>query len=301
MVAIAAPPQDPQRPTFRSSADAVAVDVSVRDRNGRPMTRLAVEDFELFDNGVQQRIETVSYGKLPIDVTVGLDVSHSVTGTMLERLQRAVRQLMRDLQKGDRLKLVLFNHRIARVVDFADDMESVESAIGGVRAGGSTALRDAISLALVSAAEPERRQLIMFFTDGSDSSSTTSDHVLTAVAQRTRATLTFVMPGTFVRRPMITSGMPGVPSITTYAARRGAYPALLTSLALETGGSVLPVGGQVDLGAAFRRVLGDFRTTYVLYFTPRSVEPGGFHTLEVKTRREGARVQARRGYFGSAP
>jgi hypothetical protein len=39
-------------------------------------------------------------------------------------------------------------------------------------------------------AEPDRRQLVVFFTDGSDSSSTTSDDVLTRVAQRTRATLT---------------------------------------------------------------------------------------------------------------
>ena len=53
------------------------------------------------------------------------------------------------------------------------------------------------------------------------------------------------------------------------------------------------MGGQIDLGAAFRRVLGDFRATYVLYYMPRGVETGGHHTLEVKTAREGTQVQAR--------
>lgn len=289
--------QDPQRPVFRSSAAAVAVDVAVRNRAGRPVTGLTTDDFELLDNGVVQRIDTISYGKLPIDVTIGLDASHSVTGTMLDRLRRAVTQLMRDLQKDDRLKLMLFNQRIARVVDFTNDVKAVEAAIRNVSAGGSTALRDAMSVALVSAAEPDRRQLVVFFTDGSDSSSTTSDDVLMTVARRTRATLAFVVPGTFVTYSILNPGM--VAPVRTAVARPGTYPPLLTALARETGGSVLPVGGQVDLGAAFRRVLGDFRTTYVLYYTPRGVETGGYHTIEVRTAREGTQVQARRGYFGS--
>jgi Ca-activated chloride channel family protein len=291
--------QDPQRPVFRSSAAAVAVDVAVRNRAGRPVAGLTIDDFQLLDNGVAQEIDTISYGKLPIDVTIGLDVSHSVTGTMLDRLRRAVTQLMRDLQKEDRLKLMLFNQRIARVVDFTNDVTAVEAAIRNVRAGGSTALRDAMSVALVSAAEPDRRQLVVFFTDGSNSSSTTSDDVLMTVAQRTRATLAFVVPGPTTSRTVITSSMPGVPSITTSMTRPDSYPPLLRRLAAETGGRVLPVGGQVDLGAAFRRVLGDFRTTYVLYYTPRGVETGGYHTIEVKTKSEGTQVQARRGYFGS--
>ena len=82
--------QDPQRPVFRSTAAAVPVDVAVRNRAGRPVTGLTIDDFELLDNGVPQQIDTISYGKLPIDVTIGLDVSHSVTGTMLDRLRRAV-------------------------------------------------------------------------------------------------------------------------------------------------------------------------------------------------------------------
>lgn len=289
--------QDPQRPVFRSTAAAVAVDVAVRNKAGRPVTGLTVGDFELLDNGVAQQIDAISYGKLPIDVTIGLDASHSVTGPMLDRLRRAVTQLMRDLQKDDRLKLMLFNQRIARVVDFTSDVKAVEAALRTVSAGGSTALRDAMSVALVSAAEPDRRQLVVFFTDGSDSSSTTSDDVVMTVAQRTRATLAFVVPGTFVTYSVLNPGM--VAPVRSAVARPGTYPSLLAALARETGGSVLPVGGQVDLGAAFRRVLGDFRTTYVLYYTPRGVNAGGYHTLEVRTTREGAQVQARRGYFGS--
>jgi Ca-activated chloride channel family protein len=291
--------QDPPQPTFQSSASAVAVDVTVRDRSRRPVTGLTANDFQVFDNGVLQKVDEVSYGKLPIDVTVALDVSYSVTGALLERLRRGVSQLMGDLTKQDRLKLVLFNMRVNRTLDFTNDVKAVDRAIRGAAAGGGTALFDAVSVTLVSAHAPDRRQLIVFFTDGSDSVSTTTSAAVSEIAKRTRATLTFVMPGI---GPTITRGA-GMEVTPLFQGGRGVMPGprqrVLSALAGETGGTVLPVSPTTDLSAAFRRVLNEFRTAYVLYYTVQGVERAGYHTIEVTVNREGADVQARRGYFGS--
>ena len=57
----------------------------------------------------------------------------------------------------------------------------------------------------------------------------------------------------------------------------------LQRLATETGGIVAPVaivGG--DLTATFRTAFDDFRSRYVLHFTPTGVERGSYHTLEVR-------------------
>ena len=43
-------------------------------------------------------------------------------------------------------------------------------------------------------------------------------------------------------------------------------------------------------------MLREFRSSYVLYFTPHGVEPAGAHALEVRVRRAGVDVRARRGY-----
>ena len=292
-------PQIQQPPTFRSSTAAVVVDVSVSDRTGRPITGLKPADFELLDNGVAQEVHDISFGKLPIDVTVALDISHSVSGTLIERLRRAVGQLMDDLAPQDRLRLLLFNMRVTRTVDYTTNADVIERAIRGTAAGGGTALLDAISVALVSAAPADRRQLAVFFTDGSDSSSTTPPDVLTEVARRTRATLAFVVPST-------TSGamsgffptMPGATAVpsTSVTTTRFANQPLLVGLARETGGTILPVGSSSNLSVAFRSVLSAFRSTYVLYYTPRGVDRAGYHRLDVKVKRDGARVQARRGY-----
>ena len=296
--------QDQRPPTFRSGASAVAVDVTVVHRTRRPMTGLKAEDFEVLDNGIRQQVDDVSYGKLPIDVTVALDVSFSVTGALLDRLRRGVLQLMGDLGREDRLKLMLFNMRVNRTVDFTTDVKAVENAIRSASAGGGTALLDATSVALVSASSPARRQLIVVFTDGSDSSSTTSPEVLTAVAQRTRGTLAFVMPqvgsSTWLT-PTLTSPVRSTKSLPTTAESRanGSLTQLFSTLARETGGTVVPVGSEADLAATFRTILGEFRSAYVLYYTPRGVDAPGYHTIEVKVKPADARVQARRGYFGS--
>jgi VWFA-related protein len=296
--------QDPPRPVFRSGALAVAVDVSVRDPSRRPVTGLGAGDFQVYDNGVLQQVDTVSYGKLPIDVTIALDVSYSVTGALLDRLREGVVQLMRDLGPDDRLRLLLFNMRITRVTPFTRDVKLVESVLRAAAAGGSTALFDAISVALVSASSPDRRQLVVFFTDGSDSSSTTTAETLVAVAQRTRATLTLVMPGS-VTTPMAVSIIrpdAKVPLPTPTVNRIAALSprnAILAKLAAETGGALLPAGPSIDLSATFRRVLAEFRSAYVLYYTARGVPSEGYHEISVKTSREQTTIIARRGYFGS--
>ena len=60
---------------------------------------------------------------------------------------------------------------------------------------------------------------------------------------------------------------------------------------------VTSVKSGENLTSKFRRMVQDFRSSYVLYFTPRGVERTGPHTLEVRVKRPGVEVRARRGYI----
>jgi VWFA-related protein len=290
---------EPQRPTFRAATDVVAVDVSVRE-GSRVITGLSADQFVVLDNGVPQQVTDLSYGKLPIDVTVALDVSYSVTGRLLDQLRLAIRDLMRDLRAGDRLKLIMFNMRVSRVVDFTTDVAAVDSAIGAAVAGGGSSIRDALAVALVSASAPERRQLVVVFTDAADSSSTTRPETLLDVARRTNASVASVIPLAVRAGPVSASEVLGRtvvgPPPLRPAAAEGA--SLLQRLAAETGGTQLRVAAGASLGASFRRVLDDFRSSYVLHYVPQGVERGGFHALEVGVKgRRTATIRARRGYY----
>jgi VWFA-related protein len=284
----AASQQEP-KPTFRTGADVVAVAASVR-RDKRPVTGLKTSDFQLLDNGVPQQISDLSYERLPIDVTVVLDVSASVTGAVLDQLRQSVRQLKADLGPRDRLKLVAFNMQVRRLADFETAPAATDAAFASLSGRGSSAIFDAVAVQLALPAPEARRQLIVVFTDGKDSSSISDPDTLFDVARRTTATVDIVLASTVSERSNATpyARAPGRPPITVGS--------MYDQLAKETGGLVVPPAAGENLASRFRQTLADFRASYVLYFTPQGVPLTGTHTLDVRVKQDGTDVRARRGY-----
>jgi VWFA-related protein len=286
LVRTAGSPQDPAV-TFRGRADFVSVDVSVR-RNGRPVTGLLARDFELLDSGVPQEISEISYEKLPIDVTVALDVSASVSGAVLDQLRRSTGQLRGDLGPQDRMKLMAFNMRVTHLVDLSQPAARIDAALASVTASGSSSIFDVVATALATPADVNRRQLIVLFTDGQDSSSITDPAALLEVARRTTPTVAIVLAGS----PTSAVAFRSTRSEVDVAFRR-----VYDRLAADTGGIVVTAAQGGNLSSTFRRVLDEFRSSYVLHFTPRQATRPGFHPLTVRVKTaEPVEVRARTGY-----
>lgn len=285
----AVPQQEPAA-TFRAGADVVAVEAAVR-RDKRPVTGLSISDFELLDNGVAQQISDLNYERLPIDVTVVLDVSASVTGSVLDQLRQSVRQLKADLGPRDRMKLVAFNMQVRRLADFEAPAAATDAAFASLSGRGSSAIFDSIAVQLTTPALEGRRHLIVLFTDGQDSSSISDPDALFDVARRTSSTVAIVLASTAPERSSASSfaRSPGRPPITVGR--------MYDQLARETGGVVVPMTAGEPLAATFRRTLSDFRASYVLYYTPQGVARGGSHTIDVRVKQDGTEVRARRGYI----
>lgn len=282
--------------TFRSGVEAVAVDVSVRE-GSRVISGLTLADFVVTDNGVRQTVTDVSIGKLPIDVSVVLDVSRSVSGSRLSELRRAIGEFMRDFAAADRLRLLVFNERVRRVVDFTSRAEDIDAALRQTNGRGATSALDALAVAMVTAEHPERRQLVVLFGDGADTTSVTSSSVLLDLAQHTNAAVSVVQPPLTT---IVTMFGGGLDMVTRGAAvGQSDYLKFYRRLAAETGGVVTIQEPRQDLTATFRKALDEFRSSYVLRFSP-TVTASGFHTLEVSVpSRPKATLRARRGYWGS--
>ena len=168
---------------------------------------------------------------------------------------------------------------------------TADTAFASLSGRGSSAIFDTLAVQLASSAIEGRRQLIVLFTDGQDSSSITDPDTLFDVARRTTATVTIVRASTASERgdasPLARS--PGRPAITVGR--------MYDQLARETGGWVVTTTAGDNLASTFRRALADFRASYVLYFTPQGVARSGSHTIDVRVKQTGADVRARRGYI----
>jgi VWFA-related protein len=269
------PPQEEtgQAPVFRAGADAVTVGVSVRRAN-RPVADLAMADFVLSDNGVPQTISTMSFEKLPVDTTILFDISGSVAGSVMTQLRRAVADFRKSLRPDDRIRLVTFNMRIRRLLDLDAPAEAAEAAFASLVPGGSSSVSDALAVALASGTRPDRRHFIVMFSDGTDSASITRPELLMEVARRTTPTVSVVLA----------------------TPARQWSDSLYVDLAAETGGTVVSLLPTDTLGGSLRSALDQFRSSYVLTYTPTGVPASGAHTIDVRVKRPGVDVRARRGY-----
>src|SRR5215831_6096173 len=94
-------PAASRRQVFKSNVDGVIIPVSVTSGN-RPVSNLTAADFEVRDNGVVQGIQRADSEKVPLDLTLLLDLSSSVDGPQLQRLKSAVSDTAGLLKRDDR-------------------------------------------------------------------------------------------------------------------------------------------------------------------------------------------------------
>jgi Ca-activated chloride channel family protein len=279
------------RQRFRSGVDAVAVDVLVtRDRHG--VVGLSAENFALFDSGVPQRIDGVFFQTLPLNIVMALDTSGSTSGRPLDDLKEAARAVVRGLQDGDRMALLTFSHVVELGSGWTSDRAALLTAIDRTTAGGPTALRDATFTALMLTERVDGRSLLLVFSDGQDNTSWLRDAQVIDAATRTDAVVytvqTSPLPAGFSAGELRTLLL-RAPQVT------GTY--FLPAVAHETGGDALWVRDSREVEKVFLRILDEFRSRYVLTYSPQGVSASGWHPIEVRLKGARGDIRARRGYL----
>ena len=267
----------PQQPVFRSGVDAVRVDVSVM--NGlTPVARLAKDNFEIFDNGVRQAIESVSLDAVPLNLTLLLDVSGSMEGKPLEDLIDAGHDLIKSLRADDSAALVTFSEPVRLAVPLSRDRGALVRSLAALKAEGATSLQDAVFVALLLRPEDsDARPVLLVFSDGRDTASwLTRDQLLEAT--RRSGVLIHV--------------------VELFTTTRQLNP-LLFDLARAGGGRRWSAESSRDLRALFGRVLNELRARYLLTYYPVGVTRAGWHDLKVSLKGALGDVTARPGYFVS--
>jgi VWFA-related protein len=117
-----------QQPIFRGRTDVVRVFVTVMDRDGRLVTNLAQDDFEVRDDGKAQPITTFDNTPQPIRLIVMLDVSGSMVGN-LPLLHAASEQLFARLRPDDAARVGTFGNEVEISPSFTKDPRRLRDAL----------------------------------------------------------------------------------------------------------------------------------------------------------------------------
>lgn len=286
----------PQEPVFRLEAVTVRLDVEVT-RGDAVVAGLDASDFAVRDNGVPQQVEVALI--TGTHAIVAIDTSGSVDGPVLAQQKEAVLEVLSRLDDRDRVSIVAFADHVRVLARASDEGGSLGRLVAPLRAGGGTALHDALVVATSLAALDERPAVLLLFTDGGDTVSwAPASRAVEQVRGHGVAVFPIVPPAASpTRRPGSDGILDPLQHPFWILPAPGDTERLLHRVAQTSGGAVVSTSAAPRLRETFARVLGAYRQRYILSYTPAGVGQGdGWHRVDVSLTRQRGTVRVREGY-----
>jgi Ca-activated chloride channel family protein len=248
-----------QPTTLQLNTRLVTIALNVTSNDNAPIPNLNASDVELTEDNRPQRIAFFDQpSTTPLDIVLAIDASESVAP--YERLERAAaRDFIHSLLRPqDRIALIAFADSVDQLTAFTNNPRRIDTALGHIHHGHSTALYDALTLASQRLADtpaaPNTRRVIVLITDGENTTHHGSYTDALQAAQRAGATIYSLI----------------VVPVAADAGRDTGGEHALIQLATDTGGKFYNIHQQSDLTPAFANVSTDLRTQYDLgYYAPQ--------------------------------
>ena len=272
-----------QSPVFRAGIETVHVTVTGVDGNGRLITGLAKEDFEVYEDGVRVPVTQFSDKRVPVSLGLLLDVSDSMFGQPIADAREALDRFVGDLlDERDEAFIASFNHAPRIVTMWVRPPSVLRGRLAEVKPTGGTAIYDAlVATSSMFGKREHPRAALVVISDGAD---TASDYSLVQARDAVRRT------DPFIYAVAIDSG-----DKTRVSTR--VSPDALREITGPSGGYTEVIHSSADLAPATERIANELNKQYTLGYTPAKPPDGEWRGIRVRLRDKGFFARARRGYF----
>lgn len=267
---------------FKTGVDLTTVNVTVLDADGRLVTGLERDAFEILDDGEVQAVTQFTAERVPVGLGVLLDISDSMFGRRIREARAAVERFLFDLlAPTDQYFLIAFNHTPHLLSGWTTDRAAVSEALGALKPTGGTAIYDALSDGLgFIAARQRARGAIVIISDGADTASSVTTREIRSALLRSDAFVYAV----------------AVDAPDRQAINTRVNPAALREITDQSGGRTAVVRDTAELEAATARIAEELNSQYLIGYTPAHGRDGRYHSIRVRVRGGPYRVRARNGY-----
>jgi Ca-activated chloride channel family protein len=297
------PPVLKAPPPLTTTTGLVHLVVTVTDKHHQFITDLDKSDFKVIEQGQPQEIKF--FGRetdLPLRIAMLLDTSNSIRPRLEFEKDAAVDFLNKVIRRNKDLAfLMTFDNEPEIIQDYSGDLDALMTSIRAQRAGGGTALNDAIYMAaqklahapLPKSPETEVRRVVVVISDGQDN---LSDRALTDAIDasiKSEAAVFSVSTNT----DWLAVDDQTKPS--KYHLEAG--DKVLEQFADQTGGHAFFPYRLDDLAQSFQDIGTELRSQYFIAYAPSNPPPvGTYRPIEVQTSHKGLIVSTRKGYYGSS-
>jgi Ca-activated chloride channel family protein len=288
VLSLASPAQESDD-TFKVDVKLVNVFVTVTDERGAPIAGLKKDNFQLSEDGKEQKIAVFDKeSALPLSIVLAIDTSLSTRKDLPLELASARRFVHAILRPVDALSLYQFSETVSELTSFTSDPHTVDRGIDHIRLGSATALYDALFLGSQALEPRQGRKVMVVITDGGDTMSKVDYHEAVREAETAEAILYSII----------------IVPIEASAGRDTGGEHALIQLSLDTGGKHFYASSLPQLDEAFRQISDELRTQYLLaYYPSQRLADSDFRRIQVKVNQspadEGFKVRHRTGYYTS--
>jgi Ca-activated chloride channel family protein len=284
-VAAQGPPAQRDKTLLRSSVELTVVTTTVRDADGKLVTGLPREAFEVYEDGERLPISQFTHERVPLGLGLLLDISDSMFGRRIKDAETAVeRFLLTLLAPTDAFFVMTFNHESRVLFGWKSTPDGVHEALEKLRPTGGTAIYDAVVAALPFIDHrPRERAALVLITDGADTASDTTLHDLRPALIRSDAFVYAIAIDTPEPQPI---------------ARR-VNVQTLNEITGQSGGRTEVVRDTAELEAATASIAEELNSQYVLGYSSAHPGDGQYHSIRVRMTNPAYKVRARNGYVAA--
>ncbi len=298
--------------TLKVNVNVVQLFFNVKDKRGALIPNLTKNDFQIFEDGKPQTIKYFTpESNLPLTLGILIDSSGSQINVLDMEKEVGGAFLSQIITEKDLAFVIDFNVNADLLQDFTNSVHLLKAALNSARintgGGGGvipgmgggpiptgpngpkgTVLYDAIYLASHDElAQQVGRKAMIILTDGEDEGSQLKIQDAIEASQKSDSIVYVLL--------CADRGFYGI----------GGYSGEgeMKKLSQETGGRVINVGNKADkLKSAFDQIANELRSQYNIGYTPtNTVKDGSFRKVEIKPNSKDYKIQARSGYYATAP
>lgn len=270
--------QEQDDDVVRVNTELVILNATILDKDGKFVSGLRRADFQIFEDGQEQKLTTFTAEETPFAAAILLDTSGSMESRITLGRSAAIR-FLDGLRDEDVAAVYTFDTRVEQWQDFSPGRD-LPARLYGLHIGTFTALNDAIVRAADDLAKrPEKRRAIVVLSDGGENFSRASGDKALDHATQSGATIYAVN--------MSEQGL----------TRDTAAAALLKNLAEKSGGRYVASPGGQELRDAFAAIAEELGHQYTLGYRPTNrARDGRWRAIQMRLSKPAVTVRTRKGY-----
>ena len=308
------PPPPVQEPPYtsgqsiRQNVSLVDVLFSVLTKQNKIVANLNSENFRVFDDDAPQEIRFFNrQTNMHLRIGLLLDTSNSIRDRLKFEQQAAIDFLYNVVRRDkDQAFLMTIDDEPEIVQGFTDDLDKLRDVILKQRAGGGTALYDAmyrgceelLKLPPALGTDSDLRRVMVVISDGDDNLSRHSRGEALDIAERAGIVIYTISTSTNWILPDQEAARGDVAN-RKYLKDEG--DKVLQQFSDESGGRAFFPYRVDDLAQAFAYIGDELRLQYSLAYVPTRAPDGKFHKIRIEVNGKGLQVRARRGYYATLP